>query len=291
MDDPRAPKRARFDSDEEAAAYVAGVGGDDIPRDIWQRILTTDPTLTVRDIQMLCAVSRRIRSLCASGLVWDAIFRRQFGPEALGEVREATENPERRALLRLLSARVWAFAMEQPGPVKIRMVHARTKERHAVTFEFHNYGGFDGPRGLMSVKIHLDDLDLPTEGRVADVIADKLYERYFTRPVYGRGIWGQGDGEYAAGTRVISRNEEETTEAQKMRFIPAIYWLMDAGYRFRSNLDPAILTGDALLVCSFCREGEATQQCGGSKCGAVYCSHACARRDWDQDHSGACGGK
>ena len=80
----RGQKRVKthdFENDEEAEVYLDSflLGKPELPLEMWVKILSGNPALSIQDIQRMCRVNSLFKQMCDTGIVWDHIFIRQFG--------------------------------------------------------------------------------------------------------------------------------------------------------------------------------------------------------------------
>lgn len=96
-------KRGRFETDQEAEDYLDSLGN--LPLEVWINILSVSPSFSVQDIQRMCRVNKTFRSLCQDGVIWDEIFKKQFGIEAFEKASKVNSPYLNVSLLRLMAAR------------------------------------------------------------------------------------------------------------------------------------------------------------------------------------------
>jgi hypothetical protein len=74
------------ESDDEARRFMASthIGPTDMGgllKENWIHVLTQNPELSVDDILRMCRLNKRLKALCDTGVIWDEIYKRQFGLE------------------------------------------------------------------------------------------------------------------------------------------------------------------------------------------------------------------
>jgi hypothetical protein len=112
-----------FENDEDAQRFMAAahlgpadMGG--LLKENWIHILTQDPELSVDDILRMCSLNKRLKALCDTGIIWDEIYKRQFGLEdfaqALVDMRAMgpEDGPESRVALARLFTRRYELMMD-----------------------------------------------------------------------------------------------------------------------------------------------------------------------------------
>jgi len=117
-------KSSGFESDADARQFmaVAHIGPTDMGgllKENWIHVLTQNPELSVDDILRICSLNKRLKALCDTGVIWDEIYKRQFGLEdfaqALVDMRALApeDGPESRVALARLFTRRYELMRER----------------------------------------------------------------------------------------------------------------------------------------------------------------------------------
>jgi hypothetical protein len=313
--DPRAIKRAKthdFRNEDEANAYIADTKFNGTPKDVWLEIMTSNHRLSVRDIRVMCSANVTFRDLCATGIVWDKIFIKQFGLDKFLQVRAATEptrapglTNERAALLRLLAMRVRKYA----GSIS--------------SLEYDGYGqAWNGGKVdnwlQVSVYIFRETIIVPERDNImtkatiieGDDTSVMVLEEGIrvsgldqvgfteTRAVHHTGLPGIARWDEDFPTTYSDDETKAEFEAYNERvnlaFTVFYFWIMQRGYKYYgSDFDYEAGDGVNLHVGgSILCDGVRCSQKVASYCGGClarsYCSLGCATLDWNTRHGDTC---
>lgn len=87
-------KESGFETDDEAKKYIKTLkkGYPTLSKGVWMLLLSNNPELSIGDIQRMCRVNKYFKALCAERVIWDKIFNRQFGHEALQQAKKEELN-------------------------------------------------------------------------------------------------------------------------------------------------------------------------------------------------------
>ena len=276
-----------FTTDEEAKAYIDTflLGNPILPKDVWIKILSGNPELSVQDINRMCSVNKTFQKLCASGNIWDKIFIREFGEKVFQQEQQReylSENVKaffknyywrydsavvkNFKLLRLLTFRVVEKGIAPPS-----FWHEKQWTIHRPRSFFKDYIDI-GTNDYSSYMINFSgnqDISYNTNAAVASGLIDKKTAKYIT---------------YTLDTPFKSkliRTEETVTKTNALQFI---YMLLANKYTLNRNImKKKIYVGQECVVCANIAE-YACSRCESR----FFCSDNCAKKDWMDSHMFSC---
>ena len=289
----RATKRVKkhnFENDEEAEAYVDSLllGKPELPLEMWVKILSSNPALSLQDIQRMCHVNSLFEQICDSGLVWDEIFRRQFGKEDFWLMEENTSyslHPLTRLIIRRIIGdntkpsppnqqftNYWEYskkvAILQFGRVvKYAISMYWFMGRYVLAVARKDLGAYTDYRGQIDEiesDIGVSEYESILRSRLADI---------FNKPV--------------TEFRMDGQKHLKENKIRKNLFIDEVkilYWL-----RAKSNNNWVRIESEKyniLTGCAVCGDNSEFA-CGGCQ-QQYYCGQECAQKDWVQQHRKLC---
>lgn len=293
-----ATKRVRtheFANNEEAVEYLDSLllGRPELPLEVWIKILSINTELSVSDIKMMCSVNSHFKALCNSGIIWDAILKRQFNdnPNLVQKIfQEIPDDGDfNTPLYRLMTLRVtmnpdpslraksWVFRKGSldRGDKVIHFLKARLYKQQLLrqlaenVLEFRLYDitrRGDSMASKHNLKNYISDLTINQTGLkflMEPRIDLNMIEE--TSTWFWKGMEGIQTSTTSGGRRMI-------------------YNLLRDGW-IASNHEEVALTGDA-VDCIICGS-QAKSACG--RCGSVYyCGLECAKQHWKGNHEKEC---
>ena len=265
----RATKRVKthgFENDDEAEAYLDSLllGIPELPLEIWVKILSSNPALSVQDIQRMCRVNSLFKQMCDTGIVWDEIFKRQF-PGELAQIRNEFPDPEpvgngenvgKNALLRLLATRISKLPHQLQDGYNHIVFWSIGKEGIKLRYELFAASG--------AHVILLNPSELSILNEIENIFRSVEYTEFVrTRIAF---IW-----------KVIRINPETS---RKLIMVGLKHGLLPFW-----NTEHMVYLGSTIF-CSNC-ETEAFYKCGGCH-QQYYCGQDCAQKDWEHQHHKTC---
>ena len=276
-----------FENDEEAEAYVDSLllGKPELPLEIWVKILSSNPALSVQDIQRMCSVNSLFKKLCDTGLIWDEIFKRQFGKEDFWLVKGYTKrsiHPLSRLIIRRIIGNntvpsptehtiYWQFQKT----VAFSSTHLQTNRvvtygialywfmgRYVLGLARKDKGAFlyyDKQIDYFETDVNVSDYETILSSRLAGILDKQI-------------------GPIRDGQNILVRNK-----IRKNLFIHEVKileWLQKSFVRATSD------KYDIFIGCSMCNK-HAEYACGRCK-QQYYCGQGCAQKDWKQKHYNLC---
>lgn len=281
-------KTHNFENDAEAAEYVHDLlkGTPTLPRDLWIQILSSNPQLSVQDIQAMCRVNKAFQELCDSGLIWDKIFQRQFGLEKWKEWKEWDEEylqkyypginyPNIKSsipLLKLMTARV-LFGHDSSNWMK-RSWKLRTPSGW---FVMYTAPGVSAPANSISIRpvFHFTVavplyFDRGDSTRITQRIRAVIQRHPDFTAVVSR---------LADSTFLILHQDLHDSFTRSESFESAVIFdLLSTGARTGSNLEfvgCTLCSAPALFTCKGCTQ-------------TFYCGETCASSHWVSSHFKDC---
>jgi len=279
-----ATKRVRthdFQNDEEAEAYIDSLlfGKPQLPLEIWVKILSSNPALSVQDIQRMCRVNSLFKELCDTGIIWDEIFKRQFGLRAFRDAR--TQMPDD-SLARLFTIRFMKIMSPQSGDGRSYMWKLDSPNKGKLQFQFEaseitNFGDGNDYR-----EIQMDFLAKsygPKDFEFVQQFARDLIDHTFIDrfPI----IWQDGGIYVAWSFKAFVDSDFEQPNFEQW----IVYYLFKHKY-YRKGGGEYVVRKMQLGQCVICDE-IAEYVCGKCK-DQLYCGQECAQKDWEREHYKSC---
>jgi hypothetical protein len=250
-----------FDNDEEAETFLDFAAQDALGLlpEMWVKILSENPQLSVHDISRMCKLNTMFRNMCRSGLIWDKIYIRQFGTEAL---KRATKQMPDDARARLLTHRMETYILPN--------ISDTIGDEHSIEFSLdedvsggiyirqYSSGRFSM---LVSIEFKKDVLD-----RVVDTFSENLKsisdDWLSYTPIGGVYSWD------------LTTEEHLTFDELLRHRRMVIYFMLSLGFQptgLNLNEKRQVFTGDK---CDVCQVEPARYKCDTCE-EAVYCSEEC----------------
>lgn len=123
-----------------------------LPKNIWLKILTENPHLTVREIAYMCSIDRDFYRLChgqEGRSIWDLIFIQRYGPEQWRQSQSELSLPSETqqlspSVISLLRLQTWRSFFKSPYD----------KRRYDERYYFH----FERPLGIHKTQVHVETI-------------------------------------------------------------------------------------------------------------------------------------
>lgn len=276
----RVKKTHGFQNDDEAQNYLDSLllGKPELPLEIWVKILSSNPKLSVDDIQSMCRVNSLFKQMCDTGIIWDKIFIRQFGITEFDQAKRelnfdtsmfVVRHPGFHALFRLMTWRIYNMASQ-----------------------YMSYGGGTWYWSIASSEVILQHVHVITNNRYTHFV--RLME-----PNDFAGTWAVETimGASVPSAQRVEYPPDDIKRARRMRgeyFQIYIDWKLPFQTRNNAEFTPALereliyiglkyglrsMYGDENIgkrMCNICGN-YAKFNC--KKCKKVYCSKACAQKN------------
>jgi len=257
-------------------------------KDVWIKILSGNPELSVQDINRMCSVNKTFQQLCASGNIWDKIFIRQFGEEVFQQEQQReylSENVKaflkvktflkdaavvnNFKLLRLLTFRVFKKGFTLGTDIKGALYDQKWSFKKDVFFgtilsirmnEFGYSIVFTGDR----------EAKRTTNAAVAANLITETEAKYICYSL---------DTYYAS--KIVNIDAINSITTNLLQFI---YLLLANKYTLDTNImKENIYVGQECVVCADIAE-YACSRCESR----FFCSDNCAKKDWMDSHMFSC---
>ena len=287
-------KRRDFKNEEEAEEYLQKEFPDwlQLPVEIWVKILSSNPALSVQDIERMCNVMRKNASwfgeMCDSGIIWDDIFKRQFGRETFERVKRFTLSVRgpKVSLRRLMAYRIvvagtnnnfsWEMKKGLRGYDGNKIVYWSITIRFSKGYEYR----FDITADELPV---WDAFKYAKSSALVFVPADYSISGYMTD--IGREI-----EDIMQGSKIDWRVDDESWEGAsyygtipyRKRQTKLLMELLNMGLRYIPKTDDKNIYTGSLVLCQNC-QNIAKYACGECQ-KKFYCGQKCAQKDWKQHH-------
>lgn len=277
-----------FESEEEAGSYASSFMRG-IPVEIWVHILSSNERLSIQDIKRMCRVNLRFNQLCASGIIWDKIFIRQFGLQTFQREQQREYLPDRvvcflnkylpefdiakeSSLLRLFAYRAYSKGYTEDAEAymevyeKMWTFYKRNNEVLDISSDF------DETEYVLKFSGNTDIKYITTAARITNLISEaqaKYLRRILDAPHKSKIVYHD----------IMHKAIIKTNLLQFLCIMFAKQFVLS-----QEIMKESVYTGKQCIVCTEISKFV----CGGCK-QRYFCSKMCAKNDWDTGHFKSCG--